>query len=209
MTSVEEKIARISLKAAEHAIVEMHEWTAMQDLESPIEQLMFVALMCEGSWRTVAGMSGLLQPVYRDDGGDDVATLRQALAKAAQYQSHAIMFTPQARVGKYRVDFLLGTKRENADDALVAIECDGHDFHEKTKEQAARDKSRDRDLARMGITVMRFTGAEIWKDASACAGEVVKHMVDVSIRAWCDVHVPKAWGKISPLTATGDRDDHA
>ena len=50
---------------------------------------------------------------------------------------------------------------------LIAVECDGHEFHEKTKQQAARDKARDRD---------RFTGSEIWKDPGACADEVLVHL---------------------------------
>jgi hypothetical protein len=55
---------------------------------------------------------------------------------------------------------------------LIAVECDGHDFHEKTKEQAAADKARDREIVAAGITVLRFTGSEIWKDAEKCAQEV-------------------------------------
>ena len=40
----------------------------------------------------------------------------------------------------YRVDFLL-TVREGDFKRTLIIECDGHDFHEKTKEQAKGDKS--------------------------------------------------------------------
>lgn len=45
----------------------------------------------------------------------------------------------------------------------LAVECDGHDFHEKTKEQARRDKSRDRILISHGIHTIRFTGSEIFR----------------------------------------------
>lgn len=61
-------------------------------------------------------------------------------------------------------------------ETYVAIECDGHDFHEKTKEQAARDKQRDRDLQSIGWAVARFTGSEIFKNAPAAA-EQVRRMV--------------------------------
>lgn len=57
--------------------------------------------------------------------------------------------------------------------ASVAIECDGHEFHERTKEQAARDKSRDRALTAAGWKVLRFTGSEIWRDANQCANEAL------------------------------------
>jgi hypothetical protein len=56
----------------------------------------------------------------------------------------------------------------------VAVELDGHDFHERTKEQAKRDKSRDRALTAKGWTVLRFTGSEVHADALKCWAEVFK-----------------------------------
>jgi len=46
-----------------------------------------------------------------------------------------------------------------------AIELDGHEFHERTKEQAQRDRERDRNLAAIGYQVLRYTGSEIYKDS--------------------------------------------
>lgn len=60
----------------------------------------------------------------------------------------------------------------------ILVECDGHEFHEKTKEQAARDKSRDRDLQAAGFPVYRFTGSEIWRDPVACATQLVVVLQD-------------------------------
>ncbi|MFA1820585.1 endonuclease domain-containing protein [Virgibacillus oceani] len=74
---------------------------------------------------------------------------------------------------KYRVDFLIECQTENKN-YLFAIECDGHNFHEKTKEQAARDKARERNLMKEGYTIIRFTGSEIWKSPSKCAVEAEK-----------------------------------
>lgn len=88
-----------------------------------------------------------------------------------------IFVEKQVKIDRYRVDFILHVldrgKWPNERLASVIIECDGHDFHEKTKEQAARDKSRDRFLQSQGYTVLRFTGSEIWKDAEACARESI------------------------------------
>ncbi|MGQ4661316.1 hypothetical protein [Lysobacter sp. F6437] len=83
---------------------------------------------------------------------------------------------PQAEVsgcGKdgdwfYRVDFLLVCGRKPLFRRAFAIECDGHDWHEKTKEQVARDKLRDRRLLLDGITPVRFSGSEIHRDAAGC-----------------------------------------
>lgn len=81
--------------------------------------------------------------------------------------------TPQMPWGPYRVDFMVSVPCPNGDTALFAIECDGHDFHERTKEQALRDRSRDRTLLQAGIQTLRFTGSEIWADAGRCADEVL------------------------------------
>lgn len=57
-----------------------------------------------------------------------------------------------------------------------AVELDGHDFHERTKEQAARDKSRDRDLTLLGWRVLRFTGSDVWRDPAAVVAQMVSAM---------------------------------
>src|SRR5688572_19962442 len=69
-----------------------------------------------------------------------------------------------------RLDFGLVNKKTGQ--IILAIECDGHDYHERTKEQARRDRSRDRKLLAAGINTVRFTGSEIYRDAGKCAREV-------------------------------------
>jgi very-short-patch-repair endonuclease len=54
--------------------------------------------------------------------------------------------------------------------------CDGHAFHERTKEQAKRDRSRDRGAQLHGLPIFRFTGSEIWNDPMGCADEVLEFM---------------------------------
>lgn len=81
---------------------------------------------------------------------------------------------PQFVIGDYRVDFLYG--RTDHPDLLkcIAIECDGHEFHDRTKEQAARDKARDRYLSARVGRVLRFTGSELYRDPMACGIEATK-----------------------------------
>jgi len=74
-------------------------------------------------------------------------------------------------IGPYRVDFLVFAL---GDPHGVIVECDGHDFHERTREQSEHDKKRDRFLTSEGYRVLRFTGREIWRDPLACAGEVAE-----------------------------------
>lgn len=82
----------------------------------------------------------------------------------------AVIF-PQHTEGGYRIDFAVkvtAAKRE----AWIAVECDGHDFHERTKQQAARDKARDRALTAAGYRILRFTGSEIHAEPMKCAIQV-------------------------------------
>ncbi len=102
---------------------------------------------------------------------------------------------PQARLGEFRVDFLLTFTGERPVPSLqgegepqnrhqelrpiqkkMIVECDGHDFHEKTKEQAKRDKSRDRTLQSLGFPVYHYTGSEIWKDVFGSASQIIRDL---------------------------------
>lgn len=76
----------------------------------------------------------------------------------------------------YRVDFLVDATTKQKSVSYV-IECDGHEFHEKTKNQAKRDKQRDRNLMSAGYKVLRFTGSEIYKDPNTCAHEVYRLVI--------------------------------
>ncbi len=75
----------------------------------------------------------------------------------------------ETSAGNFRLDFALEISGKK-----VAIECDGHEFHERTKEQATRDKARDRALTAEGWRILRFTGSEIWKAPELCAAEVAR-----------------------------------
>ena len=75
----------------------------------------------------------------------------------------------QKEIGQFRVDFLFTVEGKQGHLFKLVVECDGHDFHERTKEQAAKDRSRDRDLTMLGYTVIRFTGSEIYRKPAECA----------------------------------------
>lgn len=74
-------------------------------------------------------------------------------------------------VGKYRADLLI-VASAGPKHFLVVVELDGHDFHERTKEQAARDKKRDRWMQTQGIRVLRFTGSEVYADPFNCVDQL-------------------------------------
>lgn len=93
----------------------------------------------------------------------------------------SILVRPQFPVGKYRVDFQIMAYCHPKGWRRLFVECDGHNFHERTKKQAAHDRSKDRALQMTGATVFRFTGSEIWNDPIGCADQVNSW----AMSAWC------------------------
>lgn len=109
----------------------------------------------------------LLGPLVRC-GGMDWASCSDDATMVAISSDRRLRLHQQYSANGYRLDFaLLG------DGVMVAVEADGHDYHERTKEQAEHDKSRDRALAAAGWTVLRFTGREIHRNAEKCAAEAI------------------------------------
>lgn len=74
----------------------------------------------------------------------------------------------QVRCVGYKLDLCLWS-----DGIGLGIECDGFDFHDRTPQQAAYDRARDRELIRACLTVIRFAGTEIYRDPDRCANEVM------------------------------------
>lgn len=88
-----------------------------------------------------------------------------------------IMIYPEAQVSGYRADLLMFLQMPHQEGVLntaLVVECDGHEWHERTQQQAAYDRARDRALLRGGLSTIRFTGSEIHRDANQCAREVLE-----------------------------------
>ncbi len=142
--------------------------TAFQRLaansESPIEARMAAALVIDLEMSLVP----LFPEIFFEPG--------TGLGGSPFFGKETLRIWCQKAYADVRPDFLLEFIHPHSgrDDThyLFAIECDGHDFHEKTKEQARRDKSRDRHLLKSGVHVVHFTGSEIWHDAGGCVSEV-------------------------------------
>lgn len=90
----------------------------------------------------------------------------------------SVLVQPQATWKEYRFDFLIIARfgPPPAGTIRIVVECDGHDFHERTKEQAAHDRSRDRALTAAGFKVFRFTGSEIFRGAEKCVWEIGRYL---------------------------------
>jgi len=149
----------------------------IKQLESPIEQAMFTALVLEarefGHMRVIA---------------PDASEWRRC-----DDEINGITIQCQAPIDRYRADFAITCRQQgwamwgapgepDSDEntqkvhcsKLFVVECDGHDFHERTREQASRDKARDRAMQAMGFVVLRFSGSDLWRDPRGCAQSAVE-----------------------------------
>lgn len=99
------------------------------------------------------------------------------LAHETAQRSGVLIIRPQASIPDgWRVDFLIHAYNMGRNGPVgwrkLIVECDGHDFHERTKQQAAKDRGRDRWATLNRFTILRFTGSELYKEAFSCASQV-------------------------------------
>jgi len=135
--------------------------------ESPIERVMAAALV--SAFR-------FLTPIPTRTGKPHADPNKEGSAPAQ------ISIFPQAIIGEWRADFLIISNPyyEWGSPIRIVVECDGHEFHERTKHQAARDRGRDRKMQQLGYVVLRFTGSEIWADPMRCAHEVASCLLNLA-----------------------------
>lgn len=90
---------------------------------------------------------------------------------------------------KYRLDFMLDFHGQtdasrysltaNGHPALnVGVELDGHEFHERTKEQVALRDRRDRALQKAGWKIFHYSGSEFYRNPVRCVSEVYEYADD-------------------------------
>lgn len=140
--------------------------------DTPIERLFYTALFlavtdCEQEWFTNVRIVPIEAFNTWKDGPD--------------VDRQHIFVTRQDHVAGWRSDFVVHVfadwSRAEQPGPMgwnrLIVECDGHDFHERTKEQAARDRDRDRQAQLTGIEIFRFTGSELWRDPLGCADQVI------------------------------------
>lgn len=150
--------------------------------ESPIEAIMFWEFVHIFKLETVEpqpgwGNKGTVFTLCPQSDEDGNYIFPSQLVGKIDYLSVYVQNVVVAEGKLYRPDFEIqvwNAKIEKAIDFI--IEVDGHDFHEKTKVQAARDKKRDRLLQKVGYRIMHFTGSEVYKDSLAVTFEIVEYM---------------------------------
>ncbi len=157
-------------------------------IDSPIEKVFFAALLAE-CWEPIErcstgeadGAHALMvrHGLVFDDPPPHFSKDRQRIALAAGCCATvcAAQMWLDIPKGRIRPDFVVLSGRfpdlPGDYETRVVVELDGHDFHERTPEQAQSDKSRDRELQALGWHVLRFTGREVLRDPFKCTREVL------------------------------------
>jgi len=169
------------LKIQQKAVSRVHESVSdriqdecyFSDCGSPIEKILLLALMAEIDYGyTCHRFLHFVTPGNLDPRQSEFEE-RCSDWWLAISGDHTLFIETQAQLENWRVDFLITTLNLwNGKPRQLIVECDGHEFHERTKRQAARDRARDRKFQGLGYTVFRFTGSEIWRDPCLCAEQI-------------------------------------
>lgn len=159
--------------------------------ESPIERKMAIALAYAPwpvvSWGTAQTVGSLAAAA--------LCSLMQGEDEGIEARLSAIRpqvtIEPQAKIGRYRADFLVLAKlKPESEPIKIIVECDGAEFHQ-TVEQRKRDWVRQSELEDRGYLVIRFSGSQIHYDSRLCADLVIKAMQEFEIAGY-----PASWRKL-------------
>ncbi len=152
----------------------------LADCESPIEKVFLAACLAswfsemhrrEDLWRAIA----MLEKAGLDPTGKAGEERWNVFSTAIEDDRLVLVVQPTLILEErtMRPDFAIVTAPEFSGGCRVSIELDGHDFHERTPEQAERDKSKDRLLQSHGWLALRFTGREVIRNPDACVEQAM------------------------------------
>ena len=145
-----ERVINDASDLADQRIRRMYDRLDEMGCESPIEKYFAIAL-----WEsTLIISSGKL--------GDYNLMWPKPPPKDFKIPHLRIAIWAQQKVFDWRADFVLGVVDADGRPHYAIVECDGHDFHERTKEQALRDRQRDRRAQQEGWRIFRLTGSELY-----------------------------------------------
>lgn len=176
MSAKHDPFEKIIAAAVEAVDLEIREIGAnfAQGYESPIEHVFGTALWAHYKY-ILRSSDGIFVTWPAEQFEERCEVLENA--KLEPYFEYPVYITSQFNIENMRVDFCLAHKNWRTGKVFrVVVECDGHNFHERTKEQAAKDRKRDRVLQEMGFNVFRFTGSELWRDPMGCAEQVAQFL---------------------------------
>lgn len=127
-----------------------HAYVLAPDTESPIETALGAAIMT----------------VFHERANDLTLTKMDDLSAAAP---GTLVLVPQFAWKYYRSDWAI--LRAGSPRGALLIECDGKHFH-TAEADVTHDTTKDQSAHDMGHLTIRFTGRQIWLDATKCARKV-------------------------------------
>lgn len=101
-----------------------------------------------------------------------------------QMYDNDIFMQPQTEIEcgekTYFADFTIEfdelVNHEFKEDFKLIIECDGYEFHQKTKKQVDYDNKREYDLKMQGYEILRFSGSEIYNNPFGSVEKVLNYI---------------------------------
>lgn len=169
--TTDQKIAELRTQYTQAAGRHFDHWLRAA-CESPIEQL-FLAQMFASGWGPNEEPFRNWMHLHRDITALGYRPGSWILAADGACCACVLQLPVTLGPTTYRIDFAFIGNDGSGNHHRFAVELDGHDFHERTKDQASHDKRRDRALAANGWTVLRFTGSDVYRDPAAVLAEVV------------------------------------
>ena len=95
-------------------------------------------------------------------------------------KSVAIIVTPQYEIDtgkkRYYADFYINIE-SYIEDVGVIVECDGQEFHQKTKKQVEHDNEREYEIKKCGYDILRFSGSQIYNNPFKCANDIFDYLL--------------------------------
>lgn len=140
----------------DHEVGCFEDWCLSENITSPIEMAFFTAI------HLMLEQSGLGHHNTMVDG---------------KLEMFGTIVSPQFKIDKYRADFLVSYRKDpEFVTKKVVVECDGHNFHDRSEPERRAEKQRDRFFQKNGYRVFHFTGSEIIKNPFFCASEVLEFL---------------------------------
>lgn len=123
------------------------------ELESPIEKIFLIA------FKAVGRINGHFHEI-----------------------GQSVSIDPQKKIDKYRVDFEVALIHWEKSQTIrrAVVECDGHEFHDRSEPERRYEKQRDRYLQSLGYRIFHFTGKEIKDDPVSTVSEVLAFLTGES-----------------------------
>lgn len=135
------------------SFVEVYGFNA-SECESPIEKIFYIALN---------------MALFTDKDNDAVYEMMLHTYINPQYE------IVRDNGKSYRVDFYIDNDWMKYGTYGLIVECDGHEFHEKTKEQVNRRNDRDLELKNIGYDILHLSGSQIYNNPMKYAYYVIDY----------------------------------